>query len=276
VDKKKFASLLFVYILIFVTTIAAFQTLQSIVEAVEKPGEIVKTTHSGYSVITSNYLGVPYDLYYPSNFSGSLIIFAGGTVGDKRYFSGWAATLAEARYASLAFSTKPEGLQQVPRYVNDCRNNIQTLLPFVFNASLFPISIDENSVSLVGMSGGGATVLSFNDTRIKAIVSICPYYVTNLSVDNTCPVLIITGENDTICPSDMDGQVYYNELEPDKMLIEQAEVGHDLNAVGWEYLIDWLDYFAKNDTSVYSTLTNVDDAPGIACSLSDCPDMPSP
>ena len=257
-DTKKFASLLFVYLLIFVVTVTAFQTLQSKIENTETPEEKVKTPDLEYSVITSNYSGVQYDLYQPSNFSGSLVILAGGTLGDKRYLSGWAETLAEAGYASLAFSTKPEGLQQIPRYVDNCRNNIQTLLPFVFDASIFPIAIDENSVSLVGMSGGGATVLSVNDTRIKASISVCPYYVPNSSVDNTCPVLIITGANDTICPTDTHGLVYYDELEQDKMIIEQAEVGHDIHPVGWEHLIAWLDYFAKDDPSVYSTITSVD------------------
>lgn len=274
--KKKFASLLFVYLLIFVVTVTAFQTLQSKIENTEILEEKVKTPDLEYSVITSNYSGVQYDLYQPSNFSGSLVILAGGTLGDKRYLSGWAETLAEAGYASLAFSTKPEGLQQVPRYVDNCRNNIQTLLPFVFDASVFPIVIDENSVSLVGMSGGGATVLSVNDTRIKATVSVCPYYVSNSSVDNTCPVLIITGANDTICPTDTHGQVYYYELEQDKMIIEQAGVGHDIHPVGWEHLIAWLDYFSKDDPSVYSIITSVDDHAGILRSLGEFSDMVSP
>jgi dienelactone hydrolase len=273
--KKKFASLLFVYLLIFVTTVVAFQTLQSKIENAEAPEETVGTPDLGYSIITSNYSGVHYDLYKPSNFSGSLVILAGGTLGDKRYLSGWAETLAEAGYASLAFSTPPEGLQQVPRYVNNCRENIQTLLPFVFDASVFPISIDENSVSLVGMSGGGATVLSVNDTRIKATVSVCPYYVYDSCADNTCPVLIITGANDEICPTDTHGQIYYDELEQDKMIIEQVEVGHDIHPVGWEHLIAWLDYFTKDDYSVYSIITSVDDHAGILRSLSEFSDMPS-
>ena len=273
VVKKKFASLLFIYLLIVVATLAAFQILRPKIEALETPEETVGTSDLGYSVITSAYSGVKYDLYCPSNFSGSLVILAGGTLGDKRYLSGWAETLAEAGYASLAFSTQPEGLHNVPRYVNNCRSNLQTLFPFVFDTSLFPIPIDEKSVSLVGMSGGGATVLSVNDTRIKATVSVCPYYVDDYCVDNTCPVLIITGANDTICPQDTHGQVYYCELEPDKMIIEQAEVGHDINSVGWEHLIAWLNYHAKDDASVYSTLISVDDCFGISRSLNDFSEM---
>jgi len=158
--------------------------------------------------------------------------------------------------------------------VDNCRSNLQTLLPFVFDASLFPILVDENSVSLVGMSGGGSTVLSINDARIKATVSVCPYYVPNISVDNTCPVLIITGSNDTICPPEEHGDVYYGELQQDKMIIEQAEEGHGINSVGWEHLIAWLDYYAREDPSVYSILTSVDY--GISGSLSDFSDRLSP
>jgi len=274
VYKQKFASLLFVYLLIFVVTVAAFQTLQTQIDSLESPEVTVETPELGYSVLTSNYSGVQYDLYQPANFSGSLVILAGGTLGDKRFLSGWAETLADAGYASLAFSTPSASLEQVPRYVDNCRNNLQTLLPFVFDASLFPILVDENSVSLVGMSGGGATVLSINDTRIKATVSVCPYYVPNTSVDNPCPVLIITGSNDTICPPEEHGDVYYEELKQDKMIIEQADEGHDINTVGWEHLIAWLDYYAKEDPSVYSILSSVDY--GISGSLSDFSDRFSP
>jgi dienelactone hydrolase len=273
---KNFASLLFVCLLIVLVIFAAFQTLQAQIETSESPEEPVKTTDLGYRVITSDYLGVQYDLYEPANFSGSLVILAGGILGDKRFLVGWAETLADAGYASLAFSTQREGLDHVPRYVNNCRSNIQALLPFVFDDSAFPIAIDESSVSLVGMSGGGATVLSVNDTRIKATVSVCPYYVSNSSVDNTCPILIITGTNDTICPPEKHGQLYYDELDQDKMIIEQAEVGHDINPVGWEELVAWLDYYARNDPSVYSILTSVNSTSGILSSLSDFSNMPSP
>ena len=225
------------------------------------------------SIITSNYSGVHYDLYYPSNFSGSLVIFAGGILGDKQYSAGWATILVEAGYGVLTFSTKAEDLQHVARYVSNCQKNIQTLLPFVFNSSLFPISIDENAVSIVGMSGGGATVLALGDTRIKATVAICPYYINNSSIYNPSPVLIITGMNDDICPS-CTGLVYYNDLEPDKMIIEQFNVGHDMNYAGWENLVAWLNYFVKNDASAYLTLTNVNDDPRISFSLSEFLDLP--
>jgi dienelactone hydrolase len=273
-DKKKFASLVFVYLLIFVVTMSAFQTLETQVNTSVSPEIIVETPELEYSILTSNYSGVQYDLYEPANFSGSLVILAGGTLGDKRFLSGWAEMLADAGYASLAFSTSSASLDQVPRYVDNCRSNLQALLPFVFDASLFPISVDKKCVSLVGMSGGGATVLSINDTRIKATVSVCPYYVPNTSVSNTCPVLIITSSNDTICPPEEHGDVYYKELKQDKMIIEQAEEGHDISTVGWQYLIAWLDYYAKEDPSVYSILANVDY--GISGSLSEFSDRLSP
>jgi hypothetical protein len=274
--RKKFASLLVIYLLIVIVSLTAFQTLQMQIETIESPDVSVKNTDLGHSVFTSEYLEVKYDLYKPANFSGSLVILAGGVLGNKRYLSGWAETLSDAGYASLAFSTPREGLEHVPRYVNNCKSNLQVLLPFVFDASAFPIAIDENSVFLVGMSGGGATVLSVNDTRIKATVSVCPYYVSNSSVENTCPVLIITGANDTICPPDQHGQLYYDELVQDKMIIEQAEVGHDINPVGWKELIAWLDCYSKNDPSVYSTLTSVNSTSGVLSSLGDFSKMLPP
>ena len=149
------------------------------------------------------------------------------------------------------------------------------MLSFVFEDSNFPISIDEDSVSIVGMSGGGATVLTFNDERIKTTVSICPYYINNSSVTNHSPVLIITGMTDDICPHTTNGLVYYEELEPNKMIIEQFEVGHDMSVPGWKYLIAWLNYFVKYDDSEYSTLTNVKNDCGISFSLSEFSNLPT-
>jgi hypothetical protein len=119
------------------------------------------------------------------------------------------------------------------------------------------------------MSGGGATVLSVNDTRIIADVAVCPYYIEDVAVDNVCPTLIITGETDPIAPHDTNGEVYYNELAPDKMIAEQTGVGHDISPVGWKYVFAWLDYCSENDSTAYSTLTNVNNDPGIASFNSD-------
>jgi dienelactone hydrolase len=232
-----------------------------------------QTTDKPYTVITANYSGVSYDLYCPSNYSGSLVIFAGGILGHKQYLAGWAPVLAEEGYAVLTFTTPAEDLDHVPRYVDNCKNNIQTLIPFVFDETLFPIQVNNKSVALVGMSGGGATVLAMNDTRIKTTVAICPYYINNSCVENSSPVLIITGANDTICPPDTNGLAYYNELEPNKMLIEQTDVGHDMGPAGWTDLVAWLDYFANDDTSAYPILTNVNNDPQVAFSLNEFSDL---
>jgi hypothetical protein len=277
-DRKKLASLLIINILIF-GSFAMIVSMYAISINVATTAPIVthpmanpsSSLNDSYTVMTSTYEGIPYDLYYPRNFSGSLVILAGGILGEKHYLVGWEEILAEHGYASLGFSTKPEDLQHVAQYDEDCRRNLETLLPFVFNASLFPIVINRNSVSLVGMSGGGATVLSMNDPRIKATVAVCPYYVSDYPVHNISPVLIITGATDTIAPHNTHGLAYYNELIPDKMIIEQAGEGHDINADGWRYLISWLNIFSQNNTSAYSTLANAKSDPGILNCMSDCP-----
>lgn len=269
-DKKKLVGVFLIAHLIFgITAIALLGMVATSQQKAVSPGASPSTSPS-YRILSSNYSGIPYDLYYPSNFtSGPLVILAGGILGEKHYLRGWAETLAEHGYVALAFSTKPEDLQHVPDYVDDCQQNIQTLLPFVFNDSLFPVSINQSAVSLVGMSGGGATVLSLNDTRIKAEVAVCPYYIDDLAVNNTCPALIVTGEADPITPPDTNGEVYYEELAPSKMIAEQVGVGHDISSVGWKYVLAWLDYCAVNDNAAYSTLTSVANDPGILSYTSD-------
>ncbi|MCJ7614369.1 hypothetical protein MUO71_06390 [Candidatus Bathyarchaeota archaeon] len=266
VTKKKFAGLLFGTLLIIGMAAMALQATSDIKE--------VDASDSSYTVITSNYSGIPYDLYCPTNFSGSFVLFAGGILGHKQYAAGWAAILAEEGYGVLTFSTPPEDLDNVPRYVDNCKNNIQTLLPFVFDPSIFPLSINEESVAVVGISGGGSAALSLNDPRIKTSVAICPYYVNNSSANNNFPVLIITGTEDYICPSDTHGLTYYNELETNKMIIEQAEVGHDMSPVGWKHLVAWLDYFANDETSAYSTLASANDDPEISFTSNDFSGLP--
>ena len=185
-ERKKFASLISIALLIFIIVIvgtvysayvSAGDGLQTSVTSspisAVLPAVSPSTSASTYSVITANYSGILYDLYCPSKFSGSLVILAGGIQGDKKYLGGWETVLAQNGYAVLGFSTKAEDLEHVAQYAYGCINNIQTLLPFVFNASQFPISINQNSVSLVGMSGGGAAVLSISDPHIKAVVAVC-------------------------------------------------------------------------------------------------------
>ena len=267
-NTKKFAGLFFGTLLIFGMFAIVVYKLSDIQE--------VDANNSSIHMITSSYSGVSYDLYCPSNFSGSLVIFAGGILGHKQYSAGWATILAQEGYGVLAFSTPPEDLNNVPRYVNNSRNNIQTLLPFVFDTSIFPLPINEEFVSIVGMSGGGAATLSLNDTRIKTSVAICPYYIDNSSAENSSPVLIITGSNDYIAPSDSHGLAYYDELNPNKMIIEQAEVGHDMSPVGWEHLVSWLDYHVYDDTSAYSNLINCEqDHPEISFAKNDFSMSPS-
>jgi hypothetical protein len=269
-DKKKLVNLLLVAHLFFAIATMAF--LGPLVKPSQEAPIINSSpqTNPAFTVITSLYQGIPYDLYCPSNFtSGPLVILAGGILGEKHYLKGWGETLANEGYAALAFSTKSEDLQHVPNYVNDCRNNIETLLPFVFDESLFPIPIDQDNVSIVGMSGGGATTLTINDTRIIAEVAVCPYYTEEAEIKNVCPTLIVTGETDPIAPPITNGEIYYNELEPDKMIAEQAGVGHDISPVGWKYVVAWLDYCTTRDDIAYSTLTSVDNDPGILSYNSD-------
>jgi dienelactone hydrolase len=276
-NKKKFVSILFVTLLIVATTAVALQWFGVNAEKQQPTEPNIKDTQtpapatntSEYTVITSSYYGIPYDLYYPANFSGSLVILAGGIMGEKHYLSGWAQNLAQEGYASLAFSTKQEDLQHVPEYVENCRENMQTIVPFVFDESMFPISINEDSVSAVGMSGGAAAVLSYSDERIKANVAVCPYYVEEIAAGNTCPTLIITGQMDYIAPHATNGQVYYNELTADKMITEQVGVGHDISTAGWKYVYAWLDYYTENDTAAYTTIEGAYNDTAILSCVSD-------
>jgi dienelactone hydrolase len=259
---KKICSLILIAAVILSLSLVALQNVQN-AKSPSFPTTPVLTNQpqnssTKFNIITSTYNNVPYDLYCPTNYSGSVVVLAGGILGEKHYLVGWAENLAERGYAALAFSTQSEDLDHVSQYVTDCESNLETMVGFVFNDSAFPIEVNPEAVSLVGMSGGGATVLTYNDTRINSVVSVCPYYLDDISISNNEPVLIITGENDYIAPHESNGEIYYNQLNPTKMIIEQADVGHDINPEGWKYAYAWLDYYALNDPDAYSIISSVE------------------
>jgi hypothetical protein len=257
-DRKKFVSVFLVIHLLLGMAAISFVGTVTKQQKIAVSTEVPISTSATYKILSSEYSNISYDIYVPANYtSGSLVILAGGILGEKHYLKGWGETLANNGYAALAFSTKSQDLKHVQNYVDDCQENIETLLPFVFDNELFPISINQSAVSLVGMSGGGATVLSINDTRIEAEVAVCPYYIDDLAVENTCPTLIITGEADPITPPATNGEVYYDKLVPNKMITEQAGIGHDISGVGWKYTMAWLDYIETSDNNAYSTLASV-------------------
>lgn len=213
------------------------------------------------NITTSTYQGIPYDLYYPSNYTGSLVVLAGGIKGDKQFLVGWAETLAQGGYAALAFTTQSQDLQHVAQYVVECKANLQVMLSFVFNQSAFPLKVNPSGVSLMGMSGGGATVLSLSDPRVKSIISVCPYYVENSTAPIKEPVLIITGQNDYFAPHSSNGAVYYSQLNQTKMIVEQANLpdqdGHDITSTGWKYTFAWLNYYVESNPGALSTINGV-------------------
>ena len=60
-----------------------------------------------------------------------------------------------------------------------------------------------------------------------------------------------------------------------EMIIEQAEVGHDMSTVGWEHLVAWLDYQVNDDYSAFSTLIDAHEDSEISFSEKDFSTSPS-
>src|SRR3989304_2296836 len=95
-DKKKFVgALLVAHLILGIAAIAFLGAAANSSQGFMSPASSSSTTNPAFTVITSSYSGIPYDLYCPRNFSGSLVILAGGILGEKHYLKGWGDASAE-------------------------------------------------------------------------------------------------------------------------------------------------------------------------------------
>jgi hypothetical protein len=215
--------------------------------------------------IQGEYLGTNFAITLPIIPASSypLAIVSNGAGGG--YYANISDLLAANGYASICINSTAVPSYPYSPYPNYVLNNLNLFLPYIFgqgiNAGLFPISFYPTEVCFVGASAASTAMLSLNDSRIKTIALVSPYYATSNLTSfkanmNISPVLLFSGQTETTAPTDTNSLVEYNLLTGTKMLLEESNysVHGTLSTVGQSYLIAWLNYWVLGQNNYYPQL----------------------
>lgn len=91
------------------------------------------------------------------------------------------------------------------------------------------LNLNQLAVSGWSMGGGGAQRAAVLDNTIAGVVALCPY-LTNPQLNHPSPVLILSGQVDTVAPPSQHANIHYN-VTPnttDKLLFEVANGSHSV------------------------------------------------
>jgi hypothetical protein len=118
------------------------------------------------------------------------------------------------------------------------------------------LNLNQLAVSGWSMGGGGAQRAAVLDHSISGVIALCPW-LPNPQLVHQSPVLIFSGENDTVAVPSQHANIHYNKTPntTDKLLFEVANGNHYVantpngggGAVG-KIALSWLQlYVAKNN-----------------------------
>jgi hypothetical protein len=185
-----------------------------------------------------------YNLFFPLNYPGNLplIIQFGGYsgvdhgLGNLEEDAPLCDYLASSGYAVLEFGYETGG--SVPEAAQTCIEVLTgTILPWVESDS-FPLTVNKSAIGLCGHSAGASAALGFASSKVASSVALTPYYpAASLvpEVQNIVPTLILTGQNDTLCPYNTDGAPYYDGLVAPRAILDITGGDHNLGVGVFDY-----------------------------------------
>src|SRR5690554_3670583 len=126
------------------------------------------------------------------------------------------------------------------------------------------LDVDKFAVSGWSMGGGGAQLAAQMDSSIKAVVALCPWY-PQATFNHNSPVLIFSGQDDTVAPPGIHADVHYN-VTPDttnKLLFEIANGSHSVantpsggDGVVGKIALSWLKLYLDDNDCYCPLLTD--------------------
>ena len=127
-------------------------------------------------------------------------------------------------------------------------------------------SIDDNKFAVSGwsMGGGGAQRAAVLDPSIKAVVALCPWLDFTANLNHSAPVLIFSGQFDTVAPPALHADLHYANTpnQTQKVLFEiengvhaVANTPNGAGGVIGKMALSWLKLYVE-DNNCYCDLLN--------------------
>ncbi|MCW9038657.1 T9SS type A sorting domain-containing protein [Altibacter sp.] len=125
------------------------------------------------------------------------------------------------------------------------------------------LNLEQLAVSGWSMGGGGAQRAAVLDNYIAGVVALCPY-LTSPQLNHESPVLIFSGEADTVAPPAQHADIHYNVTPSttDKLLFEIANGNHSVanspnggNGTVGKIALSWLKLYVEDNDCYCPLLT---------------------
>lgn len=231
--KNIYRALLLTFISILFTSVAWSQCEGITVEGLTNPGpfEVATLTEADGIRNGPDYLGAT--IYYPTNATPpfSSIAIVPGFTALPASVEEWGPFYASHGIVAIIIGTNslfdfPEARAIALLDALETMKQENTRASSPLEGSL---NLNQLAVSGWSMGGGGAQRAAVLDTTIAGVVALCPY-LTNPQLDHDSPVLIFSGEVDTVAPPSQHADIHYN-VTPNttnKLLFEVANGDHSV------------------------------------------------
>jgi dienelactone hydrolase len=265
-------NLYFVLLLSFISPLfinSAFAQCDDVnLESLTNPGAFVVETLTEADGIRNgpDYLGAT--IYYPTNAKPPFasIAIVPGFVSLPSSIEEWGPFYASHGIVTIIIGTNsifdfPEGR------ANALLDALETIKQENSRASSpleGALNLDQLAVSGWSMGGGGAQRAAVLDNSIAGVVALCPW-LDNLQLDHESPVLIFSGEDDTVAPPSQHADLHYNATPSmtDKVLFEIANGDHSVantpngggGSVG-RIALSWLKLYVEDNNCYCPLLTD--------------------
>jgi pimeloyl-ACP methyl ester carboxylesterase len=266
--KKLYLYLSLTVLLSLTTTIVQAQCADITANGLTNPGPYDVDTLTEADGIRNGpgYTGAT--IYYPTNATQPLasIAIVPGFISAPSSVQEWGPFYASNGFVTIIIGTNslfdlPESraLALLDALETIRQENTRLLSPLEG-----ALNLDRLIVSGWSMGGGGAQRAAVLDNTIAGVVALCPY-LNNPLLNHTSPVLIFSGENDTVASPLQHADIHYNEtpITTNKVLYEVANGDHSVantpnganGAVG-QIALSWLKLYVEENDCYCSLLTD--------------------
>tara|TARA_B100000787_G_scaffold170153_1_gene164408 strand:+ start:644 stop:1741 length:1098 start_codon:yes stop_codon:yes gene_type:complete len=250
------------------TNVVSAQCDNVTVNSLTNPGPFEVSTLTEADGIRNgpNYLGAT--IYYPENATppyASIAIVPG--------FTGLPVTIQEwgPFYASHGIVTIIIGTNSLFDFPEERANALLDALETIKQENTRVssplegvLNLSQLAVSGHSMGGGGAQRAAVLDSSIAGVVALCPW-LPSPELNHESPVLIFSGENDTVAPHSQHADIHYNTTPntTDKLLFEIENGDHFVanspsgsgGSVG-QIALSWLKLYVEENDCYCTLLTD--------------------